>query len=269
MVLSHISHPYKLNKVVLHFFTSRLYSKFAQINHYNLLSMKSRILCIALMFSFVALLSAQDVVLTSPNYDTLKKETYDVNHDHYYPVLMARYMANDTTLTTKEYHTLYYGFSLQEDYNPYRESQSKKPASIILSSDSLSVEACDDLLRYSLLAVKDVPFDLRTINMVIYGYACAGDKDESLVWSKKLQGLMKAILASGSGESQDSPIHIIYPSDEYVVINMLGLKVADSKLVAPNIDYVEVEENKFEKQGYFFDVARLMKVYNNKYNVEQ
>ncbi len=231
--------------------------------------MKSRILSIVVMFSFVAILSAQEVVVTPPNYDTIKKETYDVNHDHYYPVLMARYMANDTTLTTKEYHTLYYGFTLQEDYNPYRESEKKKPASIILSSDSLSVDACDSLLRYSLQAVKDVPFDLRAINMVIYGYSCNGNHDESLIWSRKLQGLMKAILASGLGESQDSPIHVIYPSDEYVVVNMLGLKVNDSKLVTPNIDYVEVEENKFEKTGYYFDVTRLMDVYNNKYNVER
>ncbi len=231
--------------------------------------MKSRILSILVMFSFVALLSAQEVVVAPPNYDIIKKETYDVNHDHYYPVLMARYMANDTTLTTKEYHTLYYGFTLQEDYNPYRESEKKKPASNILSSDSLSVDACDSLLRYSLQAVKDVPFDLRAINMVVYGYSCTGNKEESLVWSRKLQGLMKAILASGLGESQDSPIHVIYPSDEYVVVNMLGLKVINSKLVATHIDYVEVEENKFEKTGYFFDVARLMEVYNNKYNVER
>lgn len=231
--------------------------------------MKSRILSIALMLSFVTLLSAQDVVVTPPNYDAIKKETYDVNHDHYYPVLMARYMANDTTLTTKEYHTLYYGFTLQEDYNPYRESEMKKPVSNLLASDSLSVEDCDSILRYSLKAVEDVPFDLRTINMVIYGYSCTGNKDESLVWSRKLEGLTKAILSSGSGETKESPIHIIYPSDEYVIINLLGLKVTDSKLVDPNIDYVEVAENKFEKLGYFFEVSRLMDVYNNKYKIEQ
>ena len=231
--------------------------------------MKSRILSIALMFSFVTLLSAQDAAVTPPNYDIIKKETYDVNHEHYYPVLMARYMANDTTLTTKEYHTLYYGFTLQEDYNPYRESDKKKPVASIISSDSLSVAACDSILRYSLLAVEDVPFDLRAINMVIYGYSCTGNKDESLIWSKKLKDLTEAILASGLGETQDSPIHIIYPSDEYVLVNLLGLKVTNSKLVAPTIDYVEVEENNFEKAGYFFDVSRLMEVYDDKYKVEQ
>ncbi len=216
-------------------------------------------LCIAFFVSSFA----QE--LSVPNYEWMQQE----QSIKAYKPLLQRFLANDTTLTTAEYHHLYYGFTLQEDYNPYKQIASQQALSTLLSLDSLPADSCQQVLNHALQSVADVPFDLRSIHHVAYAYNCLGESQESAMWSAKLSGLVRAILTTGTGESQESPVHIIYPSDEYIVMGLLGLQAKESRLITPHIDEVELQENVYDKYLYYFDVSRMREVFDYKYNSGQ
>ena len=217
----------------------------------------------SLCITFFASSFAQEVHV--PNYEEMQEES----SLKIYKPLLQRYLSNDTTLTTGEYHHLYYGFTLQEDYNPYKQIASQQALSSLFSLDSLSADSCAQMLQQALLSVADVPFDLRSIHHVIYAYNCLGETQEAALWSAKFSGLVRAILASGTGESKESPVHIIYPSDEYVVMGLLGVQAKESRLLTPHIDEVLLVDNDFEKKHYFFDVSRMRVVFDYKYNPGQ
>ena len=59
------------------------------------------------------------VGLLVPDYDYLKTVINDKSSPFYYPKLLKRFAAADTSLSIEELHCLYYGYVLQPDYNPY------------------------------------------------------------------------------------------------------------------------------------------------------
>ena len=53
-----------------------------------------------------------------PDNEEILAEIIDGESPHYYPHLMERYMAGDTTLTLDDYYYLYYGFVYDDNYRP-------------------------------------------------------------------------------------------------------------------------------------------------------
>src|SRR5690606_31403976 len=72
------------------------------------------------LLGFVLLISAQAQTLSKINFDAVKKSISSSKSKLYYPNLLKRYHANDPKLTLDEYKHLYYGWTFQAGYNPYR-----------------------------------------------------------------------------------------------------------------------------------------------------
>ena len=56
------------------------------------------------------------------DFDHVKKVTEDPSNAYYFPKLMRAYNSNDTSLSIEAWRNFYYGYTFQEDYNPFRES---------------------------------------------------------------------------------------------------------------------------------------------------
>lgn len=226
--------------------------------------MKSKILLpfIALMIGFSAF--AQSEVET-PDYKQIQVVVSDKNSDFYYPRLMKRFAANDTTLSMEAYRNLYYGFTMQEDYNPYRMSHYAQKVKEFATADDISQAACDSIIKYGLKAMADFPFDTRSMNLLVYAYKCKGNEKEKMLWEQKLKGVIDAIISSGDGESAETAFHVIYPPHEYDIINRFGLHAKSNSLIPPALDYIEVDKNKFDVKGYFFNIERIIDMYNKKF----
>ena len=223
--------------------------------------LKIIIFCLSCIFN----LDAQDN-RTHVDFDLILKDINNRYSDSYYPKLMEKYLNNDTTLTTSDFRNLYYGYSFQEDYNPYRISPySVKVKDFALAATAENVE-CDSLIKYGELAVADFPFDIRSMNLLIYGYKCKKDDLKMNAWAYKLTGIIDAILATGDGLTADTPMQIIYAPHEYEVIHRFGLNVKNNTLMPPNLEYLEVDDNKFNIDGYYFDTSRVLEVYDEKFS---
>lgn len=220
-------------------------------------------LLFCMLFASVSLIAQTEV--EAPDYAKIKRDINDRNSELYYPKLMDRFLANDTTLLLEDYRTLYYGFPMQEDYDPYRVSPYTVKLKEFTSADSISLGACDSIIKYGLKAVDDFPFDTRSMNMLAYAYQCKKDEAQSLLWTTKLKGVLDAIISSGDGETEESAFHVIYPAHEYDIINRFGLSVTNSNLMPPSLDYVEVGENNFNVKGYFFNISSIRDVFHLKF----
>ena len=54
-----------------------------------------------------------------PDNEEILAEIIDGESSHYYPHLMERYMAGDTTLTLDDYYYLYYGYAYDDSYDAH------------------------------------------------------------------------------------------------------------------------------------------------------
>ena len=148
-------------------------------------------------FAFVFIsISAQSEV-EAPDYEKIGKEILDKRGEYYYPALMRRYIANDTTLTISDYRYLYYGFALQEDFNPYRISPYQAKMKSYITSDADINNNCDSIVKYAQLSIDDFPFDTRSMNMLIYAYKCLNRYTEAEMWTIKLKNILDTIITSG------------------------------------------------------------------------
>ncbi|MGL4292452.1 MAG: DUF4919 domain-containing protein [Bacteroidales bacterium] len=205
----------------------------------------------------------------APDYNKITRDINDRDSELYYPRLMRRFMANDSTLSLEDYRTLYYGFTMQEDYDPYRISPYTLKLKEFTLADTISLNACDSIIKYGLKAVADFPFDIRSMNMLIYGYKCKKDEAQRQIWTEKLKNILDAIISSGDGETEESAFHVIYAAHEYDIINRFGLTAKNSILLPPDLDYIEIDENKFNIKGYFFNISRILDVYHQKFEEKE
>ena len=68
-----------------------------------------------------AMLSLSAVVTqaqTAPDNKDIFEQTLNSESPYYYPTLMMRYLAEDTTLSEKDYYYLYYGYAYSDQYSP-------------------------------------------------------------------------------------------------------------------------------------------------------
>ena len=217
----------------------------------------------ALLLSVFSLHAEDDK--NSVNWAELKKNIENRLSPSYYPTLMNRYMAIDTTLTLEDFRNLYFGFALQEDYDPYRISPySTKVKEFAMQNTAENVD-CDSLIYYGEKAVADFPFDVRSINLLMYGYKCKKMDLKVKQWAYNLTGIIDAILSTGDGLTEDSPMEVIYAPHEYEIIHRFGLQVKNNIMMPPNLEFIEVEGNKFSVEGYFFDISKILEVYDDKF----
>lgn len=201
-----------------------------------------------------------------PDYKEIKREVNNASSRYYYPLLVQKYNAQDTTMSAEEFHFYYYGYTFQEDYNPYRKSEfAHQIDHLYKQGRKLSVAEYENLERFARQTLNDNPFDLRQINILIYALKGLNRYREAEVWQYRLNGLTQAILASGDGMSPETAWHVIHPSHEYIILNCKGMKGVDFVFVEPYYDYIEIERNTRNIEGCYFNVERITDVYNTKY----
>lgn len=208
--------------------------------------------------------TAQEV--DAPNYKAIRSAIVNSKGPNYYPALMRRYLANDTTLTLEQYRNLYYGFTLQEDFVPYqpiREELYGVRASLVSSQGNAKV--CPEAIRLAQTALDDNPFDLLAITTMTVAYLQLKDTLNYSLWEGKQNSLLDAIISSGDGESPETAIHVINIEHEYEVLGRMGLKIMNDSLVNDRVEYLRVEENAEDIPGVYFNFGACRQAYRRRY----
>ncbi len=209
--------------------------------------------------------SAHAIEIEIPDMEKIEEVTQESNSPYYYPDLMKKFQSNDTSMTLQEFRHLYLGYAFQEDYNPYRTATVPSQVEQLYSQSDHSREECDELIKHARKILSNIPFNLRQINILIYALRQKEEFDEANLWEYRLNGIMHAILSTGDGKAPETAWYVIFPADEYNVVNRQGFTATEFTFVEPYFDYITVEKNPLKAEGFYFNVQIMLKEYNRKY----
>lgn len=222
--------------------------------------MKKILLTIPLMILFAMAGNTQDKDFLAPGYQKIKKQVSNTNSEFYYPKLFERYQKNDTTLQHKHYRMLYYGYLFRPDYQPSQSSGYSDSLRVLYQKDSLQRSDFKKIIEFEQQVLKQDPFSLRDLNTLAYAYAQHNNKSKTTRIDYKINLLIETILSSGNGLNEESAWHVIEPSHEHDILNVLGFQAAGEKsLRGKGFDYIEVRQNKYGIDGFYFNVNQILK----------
>ena len=173
------------------------------------------------------------------DFDHVKEVISNPNNAYYYPKLMKAYTSSDTTLSIEGWRNFYYGYTFQEDYNPFRESVYSNVVEQLYYKQPHSRAECDSIEKYAEKSLNDNMFDLNQMNFFIYVLKEKKKHARAAVWQYRLDRLIAAIMSSGRG-TKEEPWIVIAPEHEYNIINFLGFVATEHETLDGGIDYVKV-----------------------------
>ncbi len=199
-----------------------------------------------------------------PEEEDILKQTMDTASPYYYTSLRLRYDTGDSTLTDEDYHYLYYGYAYQEAYkplevNPYVDRVLTLAAAI--DPDLPDRGTLEELLLVGKDALGKDPFSPKLLNLMAFAYGALGDKEQEKVYFDRMNGVMRAILASGDGLSQSSPRHILMFDHALDVLAAEGLAYGKSRIVSRTVEFVPLAAPYVvagkKRKGFYFDFSRV------------
>ena len=204
----------------------------------------------------------------TPDEDRIIDRTMDSESPYYYPNLMLRYNAGDTTLTADDYHYLYYGYAYQDAYKPLDVNPDLDRTLLIASRIDTQQPARDDpeaLIASADDALARDPFSPKLLNLMAFSYGALGDTIRERAYYDRMQKVIATIEASGDGLTQKNPQHILMFDHAVDVLTAAGLPAGKSRVVSRTVEYVPLVSpytvDGRKVKGYYFDFSRI---YRNK-----
>lgn len=223
--------------------------------------MKKIILAFLILGFFAGHAVSQDIESKPINFKKLKKEIKKKKSLFYYPNLFQRYLDLDTSLTAEDFRYLYYGYTFQSDYSPYGTPKLRDSLKGYLAREDMmqSEYAISGRIAGDLL--KESPFRLRETFIAAVAYEMAGNEDLSNRYYLFYENQVEAIMSTGDGLTEETALAVIYVSDEYEMLEVLGFKFGGQQaLIGDGYDELQLEENRHGITHLYFDVRRLFKV---------
>ncbi len=227
--------------------------------------MKKIIIILAAAIVATTAISAQKLNVRKVDFKHVKEVIQNPNSQYFYPKLLEEFQKNDTTMSLESYRNLYYGYTFQEDYDPYRVSTYCDRVEELYTQKEFTRDDNDSIEHYAELSLKDNLFDLEQREFFTIALLEKKKFARATVSRFKLDCLIRTILESGKG-TEEEPWVVIYPDHEYNIINYLGYVAKDHKPMDNGIEFIEVQpkEGKSTK-GFYFDVSRILEVERVKY----
>lgn len=195
------------------------------------------------------------------DFDHVKEVISNPKNAYYYPKLMKAYNSdNDTTMSIEAWRNFYYGYTFQEDYNPFRESVYSNKVEELYYKQPHSRAECDTIEKYAELSLNDNMFDMNQMNFYIYVLKEKKKHARAAMWQYRLDRLIAAIMSSGRG-TKEEPWVVIAPEHEYNIINFLGFVATEHETLDGGIDYIKVQPVAGRSaEGFYFDISRMMQI---------
>ncbi|OQY04217.1 MAG: hypothetical protein B6I20_03470 [Bacteroidetes bacterium 4572_117] len=195
------------------------------------------------------------------DYVKIGKQITDSNSVYYYPKLFGRYIAADRGLSVKDFRYLYYGYTFQDVYHPYTDSEYRKNLAIFYSKKEISKSDRGRMIKYANLILQSSPFDLRSLQLLDYAYYHNGDHKKSNDAEFKRKMIIKAILSTGNGIMKKTAIHVINDLHKFDLLNEMGLRYNGQLQAVNNVnEFLGVIVNDKDIKGIYFNVGRMYEI---------
>ena len=189
----------------------------------------------------------------APDYKQIKKEINSKGSEFYYPELLRRFEAADTTLSLEQVRHFYYGAATKAEYNPYFSLLHELNEAL----GKGDLQKADSIIDRQ-LAVDPANLQFYEHKMMLKIKQFGRDSKESDNAFFQVFMLSSAILSSGDGLSKESAIHVISIADEYAIMNLYGLSLKMQSLIMEDgqkFDKMDLEPNKYGWESLYFNTT--------------
>jgi len=208
-----------------------------------------------------ALLCSQDLDIEPVNYKKVRKAIKRKKSPYYYPAIYQRYLDLDTSLTANDFRHLYYGYSFQKAYQPYGTPALRDSLINYLQRDEPMQQEVEVAARIAGELLKESSFRLRETFIAAVAFEMSGNVRMSAIYYDFFEKQVEAIMSSGDGLSRETAFSVIYISDEYEILEVLGFVFhGEQSLIEGDFDLLQIEDNAFGIEEMYFDVSRLIEV---------
>lgn len=173
------------------------------------------------------------------DFEAMRKESQDESSTYYYPLLLARFEKNDSTLTNKEMLALQIGYTANPLYKTsYTADDTERMINDFLAKGQYNrvLQRCNELLEKN-------PVNLVALREKGIAYVMLG-KDSADFHKSKFSRLFKSIMWSGNG-TYEKPFFALGPKDGEFIIWSLWR------------NNIRATESGRDKDGYFVDIVEI------------
>ena len=243
---------------------------------------KLAILITALLLT--GLTQAQDaeeaaiVGYTTPNYEQIKKDCTDKHSFRYYPNLVKRFAAVDTSLQVEDLQALYYGQAFLDGYNPYQRYDEFDQIRAIMNKDKApTIEDTRMIVKLANAVIAKNPAEPMAYYYKFVGQSMAceyfgGDTAEMQKSQLQFQMLFYTIASTGNGISPELAMHVVNTSHEYMMMGMYGFSSRQQALMSiegHNYDMFVLDSNAYAVDTLYFNIDRIVGAWSSLFDIEE
>lgn len=177
---------------------------------------------VALLFSVNAF--AQQVLTV--NFDKIKAEINDSIGKFFYPNLVARINALDTTMTSDDYYHLYYGNAFYATYSPYATGENEKTFFELIDREKFK-----EAITYGENELLTNPVNLKVLYWMLVCHHVMEEIPTARKYAHMYYGLLYALFSSGDGKSMETAYVVLKVPDEYMALSDLELEATGQSLI--------------------------------------
>ena len=208
-----------------------------------------------------------NIAANAPDYKRIKKEINSKNGEFYYPELLRRFEAADTTLTVEQMYYFYYGTATRPDYNPYKTSNYDALHKALEKENpeeadwAKAAQVIDEQLETD---PTNIRFHL--YKQIVYDHLYGPESEKTFDAYNQVVMLLSAVTSSGDGRSKETALHVICVTDEYGIMDVFGLSLKQQSLVhddnGQSYDVMDLEENEYGLESMYFNITVSMESLN-------
>ena len=200
-----------------------------------------------------------NITANAPDYKRIKKEINTKGSEFYYPELLRRFQAADTTLSLEQLRHFYYGTATRSEYDPYKMAK----IDALREAFEKNTPSKEDLGKAALEIDKELETDPTNIRFHLYKHLIycnlyGQDSEKASDAHNQVVMLLSAVTSTGDGSSKESAFHVINVSDEYGILEIFGFSPTMQSLVedkGQSYDVMELKENKYGLESMYFNIT--------------
>ena len=199
------------------------------------------------------------IATNAPDYKRIKKEINTKGSEFYYPELLRRFQAADTTLNLDQLRHFYYGTATRSEYDPYKMAKIDALRQAF-EKDTPSKEDWEKAANEIDKELETDPTNIRfhLYKHIIYSNLYGQDSEKAAAAHNQVVMLLSAVTSTGDGSSKESAFHVINVSDEYGILEIFGFSPTMQSLVedkGQSYDVMELKENKYGLESMYFNIT--------------
>ena len=204
------------------------------------------------------------------DYKRIKKEIDTKGSEFYYPELLRRFEAADTTLTVEQMYYFYYGTATRPDYNPYKTSN-YDALHKALEKENPEKEDWQNAAQVIDEQLKTDPTNIRfhLYKHIVYDNLYGSESEKTFDAYEQVIMLLSAVTSTGDGRSKETAFHVICVTDEYGIMDVFGLSPKMQSLVedkGQSYDVMELEENEYGLESMYFNITVSIEAMNKMFD---